>query len=421
MMVNKQYLVRYKGYENIIQLPSKINSFIITHFASAINEWEKRKRYERPLIIDFSAVRFPYSNGMLAIIAIVTKLKSEGQEIRIRLPNDKNVRDLFVRTNWAYFLNSEFGRSQLGYDRHLHTRQFNDYKEVATITNDFMDVVLRSMYIPKDIVSALEWSIYEICDNVINHSNSKVGGFVEAVTYSKERRISFSVADSGRGILNSLKEGLPNLNTNVQAIGEAIKSGVTRNKDAGQGNGLAGSLRITTMSGGSIDITSGSGRIYCTSNHSSEVEGERNDFFYGTSVSGQIVMSNNFSIGKALEFNGVEYIPLNIIDTQYEAEDEDTLIINMNKETTGVGTRKAGKQLRVKTLNLIASKPGYPINVDWTSIPVISSSFADEFMGKLFVELGQFKFNSSIRNKNMEVLIQQLLDKAISQRLAQGK
>lgn len=420
-MAKKEIVVRYNAFENVIKLPTKINSFVIPHFSAAINLWKSQRRYY-PVLIDFSAVAYPYANGMLAIIAIISKLRLDGYEIRIRLPNDKKVRDLFIKTNWAFFLSPEFEKSTSHNDRHLHTRRFKDEKDVAILTNDFMNVVLCTMrHIPKDIISALEWSMYEICDNVINHSESKIGGFVEAVTFSAERRISFTVADAGRGILHSLKEGLPHLKNNVEAIGEAIKAGVTRNKSFGQGNGLAGSLNITTMSGGSIDIVSGSGRIYCTSNHTNEIESAPNHFFGGTSVSGQILMNESFSIGKALKFDGIEYVPLNIIDLAYESESDDSMIIKMNKETTGVGTRKAGIQLRTKTINLIIARPGFPIYIDWDGVPVISSSFADEFMGKLYVELGKESFNSIIKNQNMEPLIKQLLEKAISQRVAQER
>lgn len=139
-----------------------------------------------------------------------------------------------------------------------------------------MDVVLRNMKISRDLISALEWSINEICDNVINHSFSKVGGFVQVATFSARNSISFTVADAGRGILNSLKEGIPTLRTDAQAIGEAIKAGVTRNKKYGQGNGLAGSLRITNMTGGSLDILSGSGRFLSTPETAQKTELERN-------------------------------------------------------------------------------------------------------------------------------------------------
>src|SRR5690606_20727969 len=93
-------------------------------------------------------------------------------------------------------------------------------------------------------------------DNVLNHSKSKFGGLVQASTYPNNGVIAFAVADSGRGILASLKEGFPTLRTDMQALGEAGKARVTRNPAYGEGNGFAGSLRITTLTGGSLEITS---------------------------------------------------------------------------------------------------------------------------------------------------------------------
>ena len=108
-------------------------------------------------------------------------------------------------------------------------------------------------------------------------------------------------------------------------------------------------------------------------------------------------------------------------DLQYEMKDQDCLLMVMKDETTGYGTRRAGKQLRTKVMNFIIQKPDYPIVIDWSGIPVISSSFADEFIGKTFLELGAITFSAKIRKRGMEELIKSLLDKAISQRLTQAK
>ncbi len=420
--IENKRVVRYISWTNTIKLPQKIGSNVIADFVSAIKEWEKRRPYD-VLTLDFQSVMKPYSNGMLPLIATITDMRLRGYKVKIVLPNDNNVRKLFRSTNWAYYLSpQEHPKSESIHDRHLVTKQFVDYKELAGITNDFMDVILRSMPIPKDIFSALEWSINEICDNVINHSQSKIGGFIEIITFPKNEQIAFTVADVGKGILNTLKEGIPTLRTDLQAIGEAIKAGVTRNKEFGQGNGLAGSLRITTMSNGSLDITSGTGRFYSTATDNHKFEGVQNQYYNGTSVSGVIRMNKSFSIIKALDFGGpIPYTPVNIIDLNYEMEDQDCLLIIMKNETTGFGTRSAGRQLKIKTINLITSKPNYPIFVDWSGIPVISSSFADEYMGKLFLELGPLNFSALIRNNNMELLVRQLLDKAIFQRLTQEK
>lgn len=413
--------VKFIRDENTIKLPIQVGASIITHFVSAINFWRAQKQPYRPLIIDFSAVQKPYSNGMLPIIAILNRLRQEGIKINCRLPNNHNVAKLFIRTNWAHYLDEQINCSKEGFDRHLHTRRFKDSREVGIITNDFMGIVLRSMKIPKDIVSALEWSVYEICDNVINHSNSPVGGYVEAITYSKEKCICFTVADAGQGILSSLKEGFPTLSTSVQAISEAMKEGVTRNKQFGQGNGLNGSLKITTMTGGSIDISSGNGRIICNNHDIKPYEGTPDTYFRGTSVSGVIRMREDFSIQSALKFNGVEYIPVNMIELQYELEDSDVLRIDIAKESEAVGTRAAGKKLNTLVMNLMASKPGYPIIINWEGIGIISSSFADEFLGKLYVGIGQQKFNQIIKNTNAVPVVEQLLSKAISQRVEQSK
>ncbi len=114
------------------------------------------------------------------------------------------------------------------------------------------------------------------------------------------------------------------------------------------------------------------------------------------------------------------YQPGNIIDYHYEMEDQDCLILLMKNETTGFGTRRSGKQLNTKVNNLLEAKTGYPLVIDWEGVPVISSSFADEMIGKLFIRLGAISFSSLIRNINMEPLIRNLLDKAISQRLTQA-
>ena len=413
--------VWYSQQRQIIKFTSKVNSYIIRDFSSAVAIYLKSGA--KTLTVDFSIVAQAYPNGMLGVISTITNLRALGHKINVILPKNFEVRKLFRNGNWAHFLSPELNeKSESFHDKHLVTKQFTDNKEQTDVVNEFMDVILRNMEVPKDIVSGLEWSINEITDNVLNHSESKIGGFVQVSTYPKSDTIAFAIADSGRGILNSLKEGFPTLRTDTQAIGEAIKSGVTRNPKFGQGNGLAGSLKVTTLSGGSFDITSGSGRLVATIDETKKNERFFDQCYNGTIICGQVKMSKEFSISKALDFGGLHpYVAVNIIDLQYEMEDADCLLLKMKSETTGYGSRNSGRQLRTKTLNLITSKPEYPIIIDWTGVPVISSSFADEFMGKLFLEIGGITFSSKIRNQGMEELIKNLLDKAISQRLTQAK
>jgi len=140
----------------------------------------------------------------------------------------------------------------------------------------------------------------------------------------------------------------------------------------------------------------------------------------GTLVCADIRTDSSFSIAEALGFAGSPHTPVDIIEMNYENSTGDVLLLELSKETTGFGNRPSGKQLRMKCANLLDADKTKPILIDWSGIPVISSSFADEFMGKLFLELGPITFSARVRNQNMETLIKGLLDKAISQRLTQA-
>lgn len=409
----------YNSRINSINFTGKVNSYNLKHFCSAVGLFLKSE--SKKLVLDFRNVEHAYPNGMLPIIMTVFQIRSQLDDVFVYLPNNDNIRKLFRSVNWAHYLSpSQFEMSESEHDKHLVTRTFNDLNEQQNVVNDFMDMVLRTMELSKDLISGLEWSINEITDNVLNHAESEFGGLVQASAFPKNGTIAFAVADGGRGILDSLKEGMPSLRTDIQAIGEAIKAGVTRGKEYGQGNGLAGSLRVATMTGGSFEVTSGSGRLIV-----SESETKRKPLFrsnyQGTIVCGQLKINPEFSVINALNFeNSAEYSGCDIIESFYESENENILILKMKEETTGFGTRKSGAQIHLKILNLLNAKNTYPIQIDWEGVPLISSSFADELLGKLFLKLGALTFSARIRNVGMEELIVRLIDKAISQRLTQS-
>ena len=104
---------------------------------------------------------------------------------------------------------------------------------------------------------------------------------------------------------------------------------------------------------------------------------------------------------------------------QYETESGDAVVLKLREESTGFGSRPAGRQLRTKCLNLLTAAPDKPLVLDWTAVPLVSSSFADELVGKLFASLGPLGFSARVRNVGMEVMVRGLVDKPIMQRVAQ--
>jgi anti-sigma regulatory factor (Ser/Thr protein kinase) len=393
---------------------------VLPQFAGAIQEWRDRKP-DNSLTLDFSKVQKAFADGMLGIIAVTTDLRLQGQKIAVVPPELPIPQKFFTATNWAHLLDPDNVPKRSQPHRRQFLQQFTTYKDLPGLVDGFMEIVMRHMEMPVDILAALEWSVNEVCDNVINHSNSAPGGFLQVIAYPDSRIIAFTVADAGRGILTSLQEGFPCLETDVEAITKAIEAGVTRNKAHGQGNGLAGTRRITTMTKGSLDIISGAGRINIVGDAETPRVWKAERSFNGTCVSGQIRISHDFSVSKALTFGKTPYVPYTIVDAHYELQEEDALLLKMEDQETGTGSRAAGREMRMKALNLIAAKPGFPLYLNWNNITIIASSFADEFLGKIFVRLGKEKFEHTIKHLEIQPLVAQLIGKAIAERMEHPK
>jgi anti-sigma regulatory factor (Ser/Thr protein kinase) len=379
----------------------------------------------KELVLDFGQVRLAYASGMVPMICTVDVLKRQGVAVSVILPTDPDLRHLFFNTNWANQLDPRLEAYDVTFHRHLSVRRFRDFKEQQAVVNAFLDIVMRNALLSRDQLAGLEWSINEITDNVLNHAEAQDGGLVQVTAVPDTRLVYFTVADSGRGILASMRDGFPALPDDASAIGEAVKAGVTSDPKKGQGNGLAGTLRIATLSGGNLEVMSGSANLVITTPvdgspvFSKTYRRPPAHHFEGTVVSALLGNSATFHIPDALGFPGRGNV-YDIIESKYETESGDALMLKLKDETPGAGTRHAGRQIRTKCLNLLGADRTKALVVDWDGVPLISSSFADEAIGKLFVELGPMTFSARVRNVNMEPFVRGLVDKAIMQRVAQS-
>ena len=59
----------------------------------------------------------------------------------------------------------------------------------------------------------------------------------------------------------------------------------------------------------------------------------------------------------------------------------------------------------------------WPIQIDFFGISVISSGFADEVFGRLFVQYGPMEFGKKINLLSVNPTINSLIDKAITERI----
>lgn len=367
---------------------------------------------------------------MLQLISLVDAGRALGHTFGLVLPSMNDLARLFLNTNWAHLLDPhQFQPINFAHALHLGAQRYDTAVGQQAVVNAALDIAMRTMAIERHTLQGLEWALNEITDNVLVHADAPEGGLVQVSTFSEHGELAFVVTDAGRGILASMQEGFPQLRTDAEAVEEAVKAGVTRSAAVGQGNGLAGTLRVAAASGGSVAITSGRAQLrlhlsedgtnFAESIHRRRASGS----VPGTTVEVRLRTNSAFTLYDALGFDaGAQNEAAevwDIIESGYTDEEHNALRVTLSEEPTGFGTRAAGEQLRTKCSNLLRADPGKRLILDWSGIPLVSSSYADEAIGKLFLELGPMTFMARVQNVYVEPIVRSLLDRAIQQRVAQ--
>lgn len=280
--------------------------------------------------------------------------------------------------------------------------------EILNLLDCVIEFIKRKMICEKDVMFGVEWSLYEILDNVFQHSKAGVGYFMCRL-YPRDKRISFCIADAGIGILNSFsKSEKYNPKSPVDAITIAVKEGVTSSEE-GQGNGLWGVLEIISYNQGQLTVTSSGGAIYYNQETGKVTVFDKLPRFDrengGTIVDIQINIDTAIDMSEALKTSRVN-LRLEEIE-----DDAGNVIVKVKEKSEGTGTRDSGKKLNVYIRNLLNESSGILV-LDFEGVGVVSSSFADEVVGKLYVILGKKKFGNRIRFKNLCEPVRLIINKS---------
>lgn len=386
---------------------------------SAIHNTVEKRGY-RDVILDFSDCTKAFSSEMLAISSRCQGYWKEGVEVSLTLPKDRALSRLFQNTNWAHLIDEK------GYDpsrwrgyTHAPALKFSDGREQHQSVNKTLDVLLAAIsHFRRDEIRYIEWALNEITDNVVNHACSESGGLLQVTNHRQSKQIEMVVCDCGVGIPTTLRNSDSGLRSDSEALDAAIKQGVTRDKNFGQGNGLYGTWRITQKSGGKFQIHSGNASLV-----SSERDGlhiTRNQIlFNGTLVVARIGYSSEIDLSDALMISGKPHLPTDYIDTHFNEDEAGNFTFVLKNESDGFGSRAVGEPVRRKLINVIGCLTNGSLIVDFADVPLVSSSYADEVFGKLFLELGPLNFMQKIEFKNLDPLVGGLIDRAIAQRMGQ--
>ena len=299
----------------------------------------------------------------------------------------------------------------LGLDR---VWKFSNSEDIQKIVNAFTERISQSIVCEPGVLLGLDWSLNEVMDNVLQHSTCDFG-YVMAQVHRSKSRIAICVFDTGQGIYNSLRQSLHTPSTPLDALKISVKEGITRDKRVGQGNGLWGLHQIISENSGILAITSNTASYQLVDKKVKFIENlpSLSKDNGGTIVDFQLAYNREISVSKAL--GGHE--PTNYQLESFE-DDYGHVLFKLSERASGTGTRQSGQKLRNELINLYKQSL-QSITIDFSDVN-ISSSFADELLGKLVVEFGFYGFNNIFKLKNMNETVQAIVQRSVAQRMMEG-
>lgn len=372
--------------------------------------FEKQGFDDVELCLDLSNA---YPNGVVPLVILLDAYRRQGKEIEVSLVGDAGMAGLFERNNWLHCLDP------VRYETPKNAPPsalfpFASDSELNDLVNREVDSVLGRLQFAEGVAQAFEWTLNEVAGNALVHSGVN-SGFLQVVAMPQTRHLAIVVADGGRGIPETIRSAYPGFQADEAAIEHALQKGVTSRPDFGQGKGLTGALEIVKENRcGRMEIHSGKGRV-------SWVDGRfsiKPDFppVPGTVVDIQLDTSHPIDISQALW----GHRPVSFTETLYGADTPiGVMKIELQSEATSFGNRVTAERIRTKIENLLRSDTGSVLEVDFSGVDLLASSFADEIFGKLAVGLGIINFSRRLRFLNLNNFCHGVIDDVVQARMAQ--
>jgi anti-sigma regulatory factor (Ser/Thr protein kinase) len=163
---------------------------------------------------------------------------------------------------------------------------------VDKIQNKAQAMLIGTLHLEPSATMRFTMALSEICQNVIEHAGR--GGWVAVHSYRWQKRLGrkvvvISVSDAGIGFRQSLESAHGPRATDRwddgMALEETVMRGVTRFRDPGRGQGLAGVRKFIHDWSGKFSVRSGTARIAIVPEWDGDVPMRENlPFFPGAQV-----------------------------------------------------------------------------------------------------------------------------------------
>ena len=142
------------------------------------------------------------------------------------------------------------------------------HEVVGRIQQKAQSILVRELNLDAKATMGFAMTLSEACQNIVEHAGR--GGWVAVQTYRWQKRLGrrvvvIAVCDAGVGFRQSLETAqgrrMSDRWDDAMALEEAVIRGVSRFRDPGRGQGLAGVRRYVGRWEGKLSVRSGTARI----------------------------------------------------------------------------------------------------------------------------------------------------------------
>lgn len=259
----------------IVEIPTSFDDRAMDQFAAAFGSWPAEER----LLFDARATTWVSPYGFVAMLTAAQAVaESKGEPPILYLPASEDVRRYWARVGFLrhapelFEVHGKVPRAATGPSDTLlevtPIRGSDDVHEVVGRVQEGASRILTELGLEVKATMGFSMALSESCQNIVEHAGTS--GWVAVQAYDWRRRIGtrvvvIAVSDAGIGFRRSLEptqaKRFGDRWSDATALEAAWIQNVSRFRDPGRGQGLAGIKRYLSRWDGKITIRSGTARL----------------------------------------------------------------------------------------------------------------------------------------------------------------